>query len=99
MSWRDPCLRLAQGVPGLRGPRVCPPLHDELAAAHADDPVDRIVGLQLDPQRADAIGRQQVVQAALKGMTTLRQQILELLKVSIETYTRLRDGWWRFAIA
>ena len=40
-----------------------------------------------------------VVQAALKGMTTLRQQILELLKVPIETYTRLRDGWWRFAIA
>jgi transposase len=40
-----------------------------------------------------------VVQAALKGMTTLRQQILELLKVPIETYTGLRDGWWRFAIA
>jgi transposase len=40
-----------------------------------------------------------VVQASLKGMTALRQQILELLKVPIETYTRLRDGWWRFAIA
>ena len=40
-----------------------------------------------------------VVQAALKGMTALRQQILELLKVPIKTYTRLRDGWWRFAIA
>jgi hypothetical protein len=32
-------------------------------------------------------------------MTALRQQILELLKVPIETYTRLRDGWWRFEIA
>jgi transposase len=40
-----------------------------------------------------------VVQAALKGMTALRQQILELLHVPIKAYTRLRDGWWRFAIA
>jgi len=40
-----------------------------------------------------------IVQTTLKGMSALRQQILDLLKVPIRTYTRLRDGWWRIAIA
>ena len=40
-----------------------------------------------------------VVHSALKGMNALRPCILELLRVLITTYTRLRDGWWVFKIA
>ena len=40
----------------------------------------------------------QVVHAALKGLSALRRCILELLRVPITTYTRLRDGWWMFAL-
>ncbi len=40
-----------------------------------------------------------VVHSALKGLSALRQCILELLRVPITTYTRLRDGWWMFALA
>ena len=40
----------------------------------------------------------QVVHTALKGLSALRRCILELLRVPITTYTRLRDGWWMFAL-
>ena len=39
-----------------------------------------------------------VIQAALKGLSELRRQILTLLKVPITIYTRLCDGWWMFEI-
>lgn len=39
-----------------------------------------------------------VIHTALKGMSALRRQILELLKVPIETYTRLCDRWWEYAV-
>ncbi|MEA1053730.1 hypothetical protein U5801_28560 [Lamprobacter modestohalophilus] len=39
-----------------------------------------------------------VIQTTLKGLTALRQQVLALLKVPIDIYTSLRDGWWRFAL-
>lgn len=39
-----------------------------------------------------------VIQTTLKGLTELRQQVLTLLKVPIDIYTSLRDGWWRFAL-
>ncbi len=39
-----------------------------------------------------------VLHAAMKGMSALRQLILELLRVPIAAYTRLRDGWWMFAL-
>jgi transposase len=39
-----------------------------------------------------------VVQTTLKGLSELRRQILELLKVPITIYTSLRDEWWRFAL-
>ena len=38
------------------------------------------------------------IHTALKGLSTLRRQILALLKVPIEIYTRLRDRWWEYAI-
>ncbi|MEA2079336.1 MAG: IS1634 family transposase [Pseudomonadota bacterium] len=38
------------------------------------------------------------IHTALKGLSTLRRQILALLKVPIETYTRLCDRWWEYAI-
>lgn len=39
-----------------------------------------------------------VIQTTLKGLTELRQQVLALLRVPIDIYTSLRDGWWRFAL-
>jgi transposase len=39
----------------------------------------------------------EIVHRAVKGVDTLRQQILKLLKVPISIYTRLTDRWWVFA--
>jgi transposase len=39
-----------------------------------------------------------IIHTALKGLSTLRQRILALLKVPITTYTRLCDRWWVYAI-
>jgi hypothetical protein len=40
----------------------------------------------------------EVIHEALKGLNTLRRQILKLLQVPITVYTTLRDQWWVFAI-
>ena len=40
----------------------------------------------------------EVIHTALKGMSALRRQILALLKVPIEAYTRLCDRWWEYAV-
>jgi len=34
------------------------------------------------------------VHSTIKGLTALRKQILQLLKVPITVYTSLRDQWW-----
>jgi transposase len=39
-----------------------------------------------------------LLHVTVKGVDALRQQVLRLLKVTITTYTRLRDGWWVFAL-
>jgi transposase len=39
----------------------------------------------------------EVIHKALKGLNTLRRQILKLLQVPITVYTTLRDQWWVFA--
>ena len=39
----------------------------------------------------------EVIHEALKGLNTLRRQILKLLQVPIKVYTTLRDQWWVFA--
>jgi transposase len=39
-----------------------------------------------------------IIHTALKGLSTLRQRILALLKVPITTYTRLCDRWWVYAL-
>jgi hypothetical protein len=36
----------------------------------------------------------EVIHEALKGLNTLRRQILQLLQVPIKVYTTLRDQWW-----
>jgi transposase len=38
------------------------------------------------------------IHTALKGLNALRRQILALLKVPVEIYTRLRERWWDYAI-
>jgi hypothetical protein len=38
------------------------------------------------------------IHTALKGLSALRRQILALLKVPVEIYTRLRERWWDYAI-
>lgn len=38
------------------------------------------------------------IHTALKGLSALRQQILELLNVPLTIYSRLRDRWWVFAL-
>jgi len=40
----------------------------------------------------------EVLHVAVKGLNALRRQILQLLKVPLTIYTRLRDRWWVFAI-
>ena len=38
------------------------------------------------------------IHTALKGLNALRRQILALLKVPVEIYTRLRERWREYAI-
>jgi hypothetical protein len=40
----------------------------------------------------------EVVYQALKGLDSLRQQVLRLLLVPIEVYAQLGEQWWRFAL-
>ena len=40
----------------------------------------------------------EIIYDAIKGVDTLRRQILELLQVPITVYTQLGDRWWRFAL-
>jgi transposase len=57
--------------------------------------VDTFHGVYL----AAVIAAEQCIHTTLKGLNTLRERILRLLQVPIETYIQLSDQWWVFALS